>query len=615
MLTTPAWTIRRGALALLATLALATAAGAAPAPTTYRIIQLSAFAGNADINAKGQVAFTEVIRGEGRAMFYDGRVLEDIGTLGGATASVVAINDAGQIAGTSSTQTEGVFHAFRWSRATGMIDLAGPGTGSSFAADINSKGWVTGTAAFPTSPGHAFRWTPTTGMVDLGSLRLFSNGLALNDAGTVVGDSESVEGGIGQNPVRWPGTTPIPLATIATPFSLASDINNAGLIVGNGSIATIFEEVPFLWSPVTGFTDLGVRSSRLVTADQINEKGMVIGNTFSPGDARGFVWTRETGPIVFGTIEVDFSNTADLNNRGQVVGSFNGRAYVWTRAEGIVDLNTRLANAPPDLVLGQALAISDNGSIVATGSTGLVLLVPNAGGRHEAPVAGPIKMSGTPRVNALLSFHAAFRDADLRDTHKASWDWGDGSSSVGTVSEKNGSGSVSGQHAWRKAGSYTVKLTITDSSGRRTTVRRTVVVCGSGAAIVGEGVFLSPAAAYKAAPARASLASFSFASDTRGSSLAPVRFNVGALAFRSSRVESVKLERGGIEYRGSGTVNGAGNYRFVMNAAPGAKPGSADQFRIRISHTEPGTQAEVVDYDNQAAGSLAAGASIVVESE
>lgn len=619
---TLASTLERGAgpgrmlppLAALAALALAATASAAP-PTTYRVIPLSPTISIADINATGQVAFTEIIFGEPlqvRAIFYDGRTRQDLGTLGGTTSIPTALNDAGQITGMSTTR-EGINRAYRWSRSTGMVDLAGPGTGFSFGTDINNKGWVTGFAEFSPGSTNAFRWSPQTGMVNLGSPNFESIGNALNDAGTVAGWAQDVAGAPSQNAVRWPGTTPIPITPFPTALSAALDINNAGQIVGNGALDPTRSERAFLWSAQSGVVDLGV-STALARAERINEKGLVIGNSYASDITRGFIWSRETGPIVLPSPGGGTAVTTDLNNRGQVVGSYRDRAFVWTRAEGLVDLTSRVANAPPDLKLVQGIAISDNGSIVAAANTGLVLLVPRVGGHNEAPVLAPIKLTGTPRVNTLLSFHAAFRDADLRDTHKASWDWGDGSRSAGTVSGKNGAGSASGQHAYRKAGIYTVRLTITDSAGQRTTVMRTVVVCGSDSAIVGEGAFLSPPGAYKAGPARPSLASFTFASDN-GANLAQVRFNVGNLAFRSGRVESVAVKGGRVEYRGAGTVNGSGNYRFLMTAAAGAKS-AGNRFQIRISHTDPATKAEVVDYDNLTAGSVVnAGVSVDLDSE
>lgn len=61
---------------------------------------------------------------------------------------------------------------------------------------------------------------------------------------------------------------------------------------------------------------------------------------------------------------------------------------------------------------------------------------------------------------------------------------------------------------------------------------------------------------------------------------------------------------GRVQYSASGTLNGSGSYRFTLAASFGA--GSRDgkhRFDIRISHVDPVTQAEVVDYDNLAANS------------
>ncbi len=55
-----------------------------------------------------------------------------------------------------------------------------------------------------------------------------------------------------------------------------------------------------------------------------------------------------------------------------------------------------------------------------------------------------------------------FSDTGMQDTHTATIDWGDGSVEDGTVSESNGSGTVSGSHIYTNIGSYVVTVTITD---------------------------------------------------------------------------------------------------------------------------------------------------------
>jgi len=588
----------------------------ASAPTNYRVVQLSTLApGVVDINARGQVTFTETPPGTDtpRAKYYDGYTVRDIGTLGGTGGAVSqGINDHGQITGSASTPG-GAYHAFLWSKATGMVDINGPGVSISNAYALNNKGWVTGTAAFSgTVPFTAFRWTPATGMVNLGSFGNTSYGYAINEAGTVVGYSEGPELGIVARAFKWtPSGGLQSLVSTSSVVSSANDINEAGKIVGSGTSDPALNDRALLWTPKGAQVDLGGSRTLLSYAEHINEKGLVIGqDAFNPVETLGFVWSREYGMLRFGTAGVEPSYVTDLNNAGQVVGRIGDQAIVWTRAGGVVNLNTRIPGAPPGLTLFQGEAVSDNGSIVAIGSTGLVLLVPSSA-YHQAPVAAPIALTGATRVNALLSFSSTFRDVDLRDTHKATWTWGDGTTSAGILSQAAGSGNVSGQHAWRKTGIYTVRLDILDSGGQRTAVERKVTICGCSSAVTGQGSFFSPAAARKAASglassmaARHATGSFAFVADAGSArpsaGQAVVEVDVAGLALRSTAIDALAVNGERVQVSGVGTVNGKANYRFTLGTVAGDKSGAADRVRVRISHFEPGTKAEVVDYDNGA---------------
>ena len=588
---------------------------AAPVATTYRVVPLAPNGFPAGINSKGQVAFTAFEGEVPRARFYDGSIVRDLGSFGGSAAVVNALNDLGQVAGAAAT-TDGTFHAFRWSRPAGLVDLNRPGVGNSIGIDINNKGQVAGTARFtpPSNISHAFRWSPATGMVDLGALGPTSESLAygINDAGTAAGWSDEASGPRLTQVTKWPagGGGPIPLNAFPSIASIALDINNAGQIVGGAAFDTRLNDQAFIWTHEGGLQGLGTEPSYQSWADRISEKGLVIGQLYStPSDRNGLIWSRDKGLLTVGTPITDSSDTADVNNRGQVVGSLNGRGYLWTRTGGFVDLTSRVVGAPPELTLFSGLVLNDNGTIVAATNAGtLVLLVPTA--CHALPpVAGPVKTTGAARANTLLSFAAGFQDVDVRDTHKAVWSWGDGSRTVGTVSERSGAGSVSGQHAYRAAGIYTVRLTITDSSGKDSTVERKVVVGGSQGAVSGQGAFASPANAVLAGGRRASIGNFAFLSEG-GASKATVEVNVAGLALRSNRVDTVTLDGTRIQYSGQGSVNGKGGYRFTLTATAGAGTGSRaggkDRIHVRIAHTEPGSTAEVVDYDNGAAATGAA---------
>ena len=81
------------------------------------------------------------------------------------------------------------------------------------------------------------------------------------------------------------------------------------------------------------------------------------------------------------------------------------------------------------------------------------------------PVITPADDASASEGDSLSLQLASFSDIDLADTHTASIEWGDGTSSVGIVSESSGSGTVSGSHTYADSGIFTVTVTVEDSGG------------------------------------------------------------------------------------------------------------------------------------------------------
>ncbi len=87
---------------------------------------------------------------------------------------------------------------------------------------------------------------------------------------------------------------------------------------------------------------------------------------------------------------------------------------------------------------------------------------------NVAPVVSEPYIADQPNSEFILpvvhevEFQGIFSDVGTLDTHTAVWDWGDGLTSTGVVSESGGSGTASGSHTYSLPGDYTVTLTVTD---------------------------------------------------------------------------------------------------------------------------------------------------------
>ena len=62
--------------------------------------------------------------------------------------------------------------------------------------------------------------------------------------------------------------------------------------------------------------------------------------------------------------------------------------------------------------------------------------------------------AGGHNLNTPIPVSASFTDAGTNDTHTCSIDWGDGTTTTGTVSEANGSGTCNGAHTYTAGGSH-----------------------------------------------------------------------------------------------------------------------------------------------------------------
>ncbi|MBI4332764.1 MAG: hypothetical protein HY673_15965 [Chloroflexi bacterium] len=104
------------------------------------------------------------------------------------------------------------------------------------------------------------------------------------------------------------------------------------------------------------------------------------------------------------------------------------------------------------------LKVSDNKGASATSSATVNI-------QNVAPVITGLTAPLLVVLGSPLNLNGTFTDAGIPDTHTASANWGDTTSSAATVTEAGGSGSFTAQHTYAAAQFYTIAVTVTDDDG------------------------------------------------------------------------------------------------------------------------------------------------------
>lgn len=587
--------------------------------TAYRVINLAAGdAISASINASGQVAYSitpDILSLPINAFFYDGSTSRNIGSLSapGDFARSTGITVGGRVVGVSRNPL-GNLRTFIWNRWTGIADIGTlPGTDDAIDPVVNSFGVITGIANSDTGINRGFRWSALLGMTDLGVLAPgpveSSYPRAINDAGTIVGDSWAFEND--WHTFRWTfGSGMVDIHTNGSEDSTPVGVTASGNVAGNYHLGG-GDWRSYFWTPITGMVDIappGVPTWMTGLTPNGRATGQV-GDPLVPTHA--MTWTQAGGLIDLGTFGGVYSSASGANNKGQVIGAAHdgvqARAFVWTSAEGMVDLNTRLRHAPPGLHLLNAIAINDIGHIVAEANTGLVLLKPVSKKPCGCPhTVGPIESSRMVAVGAPVDAAVSVAGEGTIADYRVSWTWGDGATARSAGKER-----ASASHSYTRPGIYTVTASVSDRAGNSVDVSRKVIAYAPGVgAAAGSGSFISPLAAGHGRFRQAGMARFSFIVPATGQSLqsatsaqpahSALHFDAGGLSFVS---KDVRAQGGRGRFEGSGTLNGQGGYRFALAAtASRSASGEPGRMKLRIWRIDRATGKETVVYDNGDAG-------------
>ena len=295
----------------------------------------------------------------------------NLGVPGGADATLArAVSaDGSVVVGSAHLSAAGTWHAFRWSAATGMVDLGTlPIGASSDAYGVSGDGSVVvGTAALLSGAQRGFKWSAAGGMQDLGTVAGTSSSAygANADGAVIVGGSNTASGDY--HAVRWTGSSiqdigALPGGRDARAYGVSAD---GSVIVGYSSTSQGYRE--FRWTSAAGMQDLGAFFAGMVSADGLVAAGYSMG---SLGFPRAIRWTQGTGIQDLGAIPPwPYSRSYGVNGDGSiVVGSAQERAFLWGAGRGIVDLNGYLPMLGVDLTgwtLTYGMAVSGDGTAIS----------------------------------------------------------------------------------------------------------------------------------------------------------------------------------------------------------------------------------------------------------
>ena len=205
-------------------------------------------------------------------------------------------------------------------------------------------------------------------------------------------------------------------------------------------------------------------------------------------------------------------------------------------------------------------------------------------------------------IGTTIVLEASFFDELYADSHCATIDWGDGNITNGTIDETNQT--INGSHIYNLPSVYTINLTVEDYFSRTDSeiFQYIVVYDPSSGFVTGGGWINSPEGAYTPDPNLTGKANFGFVSKYKKGKQTPTgntefKFKAGDLNFHSNDYDWLVVTHHKAMYKGTGTINGDGNYGFLISVIDEELTESTDVDLFRIKIWDKDNNDEII-YDN-----------------
>ena len=340
---------------------------------------------------------------------YNYTTIDDPFAFGGSATSAIGINAAGQIVGYYGDASG--THGFLLSGGM-YTPLDDPSAANqTMASGINDVGQIVGSFQHSSGTTHSFLYNPNGGTyTSVDAVAPDTEALGINDAGQIVGDyrdnTGAIHGFLLINGLHATIDDPLanPLSLGPNAFTIASGINNAGLVVGSFGILGTANH-GFLYNPNGGtFTTLDdpLAGARGTVAYGINDAGEIVGSYYDASNrAHGFLYSGGTYITLDDPSAIGDTRAFSINDAGEIVGSY----FVGSGAHGFLLTITPDPPPPPgttaDMILRNgaglyeiydignnailagyqfSFAVSDLGAFNGSDTTDMLLRNRNTGG-------------------------------------------------------------------------------------------------------------------------------------------------------------------------------------------------------------------------------------------
>jgi probable HAF family extracellular repeat protein len=318
---------------------------------------------------------------------YDCRHLADPGDNDGAVP--LSINQRGDVTGYSGIVEPWGYQAVIWQaggQPSALPPLAADST-LTVAADVNDKGQAVGYGYGKASNFRAVSWKkggPAKTLPPLTGGALHSAAAAVNNAGDIVGYSGVPDGSSRNHATLWRNHLAFDLGALGGRAgqlqrnSRATDINEAGVIVGDSELPGVDGVHAVRWDTPKRIVDLGtLPGADISSAQAINLSGTVVGYSETTGVSRLAVAWSAGGIRALGLPNGHVGSEAwDVNDHDIVVGQsaasgVDRHAVVWFGLDAAPALLDDLVDGGCIDAAGQphrltrAYAINNSGAIAA----------------------------------------------------------------------------------------------------------------------------------------------------------------------------------------------------------------------------------------------------------